>query len=120
MAPKANPNPDRARRGGDTTLAVTAAAPAAAPTPAPTPAPRDMVAAPAAPLVTPTAAAPATSSKKVFGLMPVRATGLQQPQPTGGKRTASVVREDVAWQCVEITDEEDPKNPRWRCRGCLT
>eukprot|EP00966_Prymnesium_polylepis_P282693 6532030-Prymnesium_polylepis.1 len=51
--------------------------------------------------------------------MAVRSTGLQQTQPTGGKRAASVVREDVSWQCVEITDEEDPKNPRWRCRGCL-
>jgi predicted transcriptional regulator len=56
----------------------------------------------------------------MFGLMAVRSTGLQQTRVTGGKRAASVVREDVSWQCVEITDGEDPRNLRWRCRGCLT
>lgn len=118
MASKANPNPDRARRGGDTTLAVAAAAPT------PAPCGTALAAASAATLtvVTPTAAAaaPAPSPGNIFGLMAVRATGLQQVQPTGGKRAASVVREDTAWKCVEITDEEDVKNPRWRCRGCLT
>ena len=59
------------------------------------------------------------STERVFGLMAVRATGLQQTQSTGSKLAASVVREDPAWNCVEITDEEDVKNPRWRCRGCL-
>ena len=54
----------------------------------------------------------------VFGIMPVRATGLQQPQSSDHKRTASVFREDPAWQCVEIKDETDSHQPRWQCVGC--
>jgi predicted transcriptional regulator len=108
MAPKAaNPNPDRARRSGDTTVAVATEAPA--------PAPHETT--PAGVVVpSPAAAAPARAPG-AFGLMPMRSTGLQQPQ-VGGKRTASVVREDIGWQCVEITDNADSKNPRWKCRGC--
>ena len=54
----------------------------------------------------------------VFGIMPVRATGLQQPQSSDRKRPASVVRDDPAWRCVEIKDETDSHQPRWQCVGC--
>ena len=29
-----------------------------------------------------------------------------------------MVRDDPAWQCVEITDETDAHSPRWKCLGC--
>ena len=108
--PNPNPNPNRARRSADELL-MAVVPPAAAPAAALAVAAAPAVAAPAA---APAAAAPAG----IFGIMPVRATGLQQPQPMGNKRTATVVREDVSWQCVEVTDNTDSKNPRWRCRGC--
>ena len=63
-------------------------------------------------------AASTPNQSGVFGIMPVRATGLQQPQSSDRKRPASVVRDDPAWRCVEIKDETDSHQPRWQCVGC--
>ena len=121
--PQTNPNPDRASRSAAAPAAtapaaaivtfVSAAAPAAIIAAAPAAAPATIALAPAPAAALARAPAPAA----VFGIMPVRATGLQQPQ-NERKRTASVVRDDPAWKCVEITDETDAHQLRWRCLGC--
>lgn len=124
MPPVANPNPDRARRAD---APATPAAPeptrvedlprAVAPTTTITLAPAQAPAAAAHALTTPRPSPAAPTG--VFGIMPIRATGLQQSsQSAERKRTASVVRDDPAWQCVEITDETDAHSPRWKCLGC--
>ena len=102
-----NPNPDRARRAAAPAPAADGPTQAVAPTTAVIPAPAPAAAA------TPRVAATATG---VFGIMPARATGLQQTQVSERKRTVDARHDDPAWQCVEIT--EDTNNPRWRCLGC--
>ena len=53
----------------------------------------------------------------MFGHSAVRATGLEQSSVVR-KRHAIVQRVEICWQCVEITNEEDAQQPRWRCLGC--
>ena len=97
MPPASNPNPDRARRAHapapsapaptrDEGLpeAVAPTTTVTAPAPAPAAAAANAVAVPR-----PSPAAPTG----IFGIMPVRATGLQQRQVVERKRTASVVRD---------------------------
>eukprot|EP00967_Tisochrysis_lutea_P021132 scaffold24003_cov27-Tisochrysis_lutea.AAC.1 len=40
-----------------------------------------------------------------------------QPQ-AGRKRQQDAVRADPAWACVEIIDDSNAHQPRWRCGGC--
>ena len=110
----ANPNPDRARRGAVTPAAeekqdpvpqeLMPIAPAAAPTTTIT-SPE-----PAAPAAAPRQLAPIAP---IFGHAAVRQTGLEQSN-TARKRHAIVQRNEPCWLCVEITDEEDAHQPRWR------
>jgi hypothetical protein len=115
MPPVANPNPDRARRAS---AELVAAAPAVADqgivtTTAPAPAP-------ALPVIPAVASSPALrtpgAATGVFGIMPVRETGLARQQQTERKRTLTPQRDDPAWKCVTIIEEAD--QPRWQCGGC--
>ena len=124
--PPANPNPDRARRATGSEADVPPTAPVPRPAPAQAPAPAPVEAAQSAILPGTTAVAPAAAPAGaartatgggIFGLMPVRATGLTESS-AARKRTAAAVRDDPAWICVKIVDEEDIKAPRWQCLGC--
>ena len=114
MPPVENPNPDRARRTA--ALPMTAVVPVVPITQPIVTQPAAVGGALAAAPAAPTAVATQPATGGIFGIMPVRATGLMQSSMP--KRHADIARGDPAWKCVEIIDETDPKQPRWKCLGC--
>jgi len=117
MPTTANPNPDRARRGAGAGAPAAAAVVTTLQTASPA-APSAGATATVVPAVrVPPPAAATAQLAPVFGHAAVRATGLEQSSASR-KRHAVVQRVEVCWSCVEITDEEDAHQPRWRCLGC--